>query len=259
MRALLKSAVWRAQSLWRGLRGRGPGHCTICGRDVPAFLPFRSGESTLSPVLRELEVVGSDLERFRCPRCASTDRERHLVAYMERAGLLDVAGKRVLHFAPEPHLRTRIRAAKPSEYIQGDLFPAEPQIVKVDITRMAFGDAYFDLLIANHVLEHVPDDAAALREIVRVLKPGGHAILQTPHAARIERSIEIAALESPASRLLLYGQEDHVRLYGTELFARICASGLESQVRSHDEALPDLDAQRHGMNPREPFMCYVRR
>lgn len=247
---------WVMLSRLRALSGWGPGFCIVCDRHVPAFLPYRRGNNTLSPVLRELELVGSNLERFRCPRCASSDRERHLLAYLRARGP-DFAGKRILHFAPERHLRSWIQAQAPREYVQGDLFPTEAQIQKIDITRIPHADAHFDIVIANHVLEHVPDDAAAMREIARVLSRGGHAILQTPYAAGIGRSIELP-IQSEAGRLLLYGQEDHVRLYGTDLVTRIQAAGLESRMAMHDEALPDVDPTLHGMSAHEPYLLFAR-
>jgi len=242
----------------RALMRLSPGYCNVCNRSVLGFLPYRIGEAALSPILRDLDLVGSDLERFGCPHCGATDRERHLMAYMQRTGLLELAGKRVLHLAPEKNLRLIIKAAGPAEYIQGDLFPVDAQITRVDITAMQFPDEHFDLLIANHVLEHVQDDIAALREIVRVLRPRGHVILQTPYAAKLECSLALPHISSDAARLALYGQEDHVRLYGTDIFERITHAGLLSRVEFHGNLLPDMDAHLHGMNQREPFMHWVK-
>lgn len=248
----------RTLGYMRALTRFSPGHCNLCDRIVPSFLPYRIGAASLSPILGDLDMVGSDLERFACPYCGSTDRERHLLAYIQSSGLLALSGKHVLHFAPEKNLRMRIKDAGPAEYVQGDLFPVEAQITRVDITAMQFPDAQFDLLIANHVLEHVQDDITALREIVRVLKPGGHAILQTPYAARLEHSLSLPQISSDAARLALYGQEDHVRLYGADIFERITHAGLLPRVQAHNDLLADIDAYRYGMNSREPFMHWVK-
>lgn len=257
-RSVFFSTARRVFGYLRVLMRLSPGYCNVCDRGVLGFLPYRIGAASLSPILRDLDLVGSDLERFGCPHCGSTDRERHLLAYMQRTGLLALAGKRVLHFAPEKNMRLLIKATGPVEYVQGDLFPKDAQITRVDITKMQFPDGYFDLLIANHVLEHVPEDIAALREIVRVLKPGGHAILQTPYATKLQCSLALSHISSDAARLALYGQEDHVRLYGADIFERITHAGLLSRVQVHGELLADMDSHRHGMNPREPFMHWVK-
>ncbi|MBV7541531.1 class I SAM-dependent methyltransferase [Acidovorax sp. sic0104] len=235
-----------------------PGVCNMCGREVPSFLPYRIGTASISPILRELDIIGSDLGRFSCPFCGCTDRERHLLAFMQRSNLLELRGKQVLHFAPERNLRKYIQSVQPTAYIQGDLFPGEPEITRVDITAIQFPDAQFDLLIANHVLEHVPNDIAAIKEIVRVLKPGGHAILQTPFAAKLEHSLSLPQIRSSETRLLLYGQEDHVRLYGSDIFGLVTSAGLIPKIQFHGDLLPDMDAHRYGMNLREPFMCWVK-
>lgn len=256
MQTTLKRAIWLAHAYALTLAGKKPGHCTICGHDVPTFLPYRKGLATLSQLLRDLDIIGSDLERFKCPRCGATDRDRHLLAYIQASGHIMLGGSNVLHFAPEACLRSWILEQNPAEYHQADLFPSSPEIQCIDITKMPFDDCTFDLLIANHVLEHVDDDLSALREVERVLKPGGFAILQTPYSARLEQTLKIKSPLSEASRLLIYGQEDHVRLYGIDVFERISSVGLISLSRTHEELLPSIDPWIHGMNHREPFMCF---
>lgn len=229
-----------------------------CRRTVPAFLPFRAGACSLPPILRDLDLVGSELDQFRCPRCGSTDRERHLLAYLERLRPIEFRGKRILHFAPEPALRRWILSQHPLEYIQADLIPSEPEVVKIDITTMPFEAGSYDVLIANHVLEHVHDDSMALHEISRVLRSGGHAILQTPFVTRLPATLEIEGIRSASARLALYGQEDHVRLYGADLIARIEANGISSRTASHGELLSDIDSVRYGINPREPLLLFAK-
>ncbi|MGH8292944.1 MAG: class I SAM-dependent methyltransferase [Gammaproteobacteria bacterium] len=259
IRATAKHAVWVLLALWRSTRGAGPGYCLVGGHTVPAFLPYRAGVRSLSPILRDLDLVGSDLERFRCPLCGSTDRERHLLAYLQREQSVQFQGKRVLHFAPESAIRNWIVTHEPLEYIQADLLPFTPGVLKIDITEMPFESGYFDVVVANHVLEHVSRDSNALREISRVLKHGGHAIIQTPFAARLPATLEIDCIKSAPSRLALYGQEDHVRLYGVDLVQRIEANGLSSRMKNHSDLLADIDPIRHGVNPREPLFLFVKR
>lgn len=164
MQTTLKRAIWLAHAYALTLAGKKPGHCTICGHDVPTFLPYRKGLATLSQLLRDLDIIGSDLERFKCPRCGATDRDRHLLAYIQASGHIMLGGSNVLHFAPEACLRSWILEQNPAEYHQADLFPSSPEIQCIDITKMPFDDCTFDLLIANHVLEHVDDDLVGPEE-----------------------------------------------------------------------------------------------
>lgn len=233
-------------------------HCVVCDHDIGGFLPFRSGWDGAPPVLRKLEVEGSDLDRFECPRCGAHDRERHLLLYLRATGLWNkVSGARILHAAPERRLSALIAAAGPAVHLRCDLFPAEPGVEKVDLQSIQRPDASFDLVIANHVLEHVADVASALAEISRVLAPGGHAILQTPFSRVLETTAEDASVVSSKERWASYGQEDHVRLFGRDVFARF-ESGMGAVFvgGDHSRLLPDVDALRFGVNPGEPFMLF---
>jgi SAM-dependent methyltransferase len=232
--------------------------CVVCGHGVGGFLPYRNGTSSLSGAMRLLGLNGSDLDHFECPRCGATDRLRHLKLYMEAEGVLTrMNGARVLHFAPEKKLVEMIQAALPREYVRADIQPAFPDMMKVDITQMSFPNDTFDVLIANHVLEHVDDLGAAMREIARVLAPGGFAILQTPYSLVLTRMFEDHGISTAQARLELYGQEDHVRLFGGDIVEQMSQmSRLVPCVRTHYDALPAIDAKRYGVNPQEPFFLF---
>lgn len=232
----------------------------MCGHRVWRYMPYRDGSRGVPPLMRALDGVGSDVDHFECPRCGAHDRERHLLLYMRAEGMFErMRGKRVLHFAPERRLWPRIAAAAPAEYVRCDLFPATPDVAKVDIESMPFPDANFDLVIANHVLEHVGDEREALREVARVLAPGGLAILQTPYSAMLHATWEDPGIDTAAARLQAYGQEDHVRLFGRDIFDRIASAGFESRVRQHAELLGDVDPATAGVNPAEPFFLFGKR
>jgi len=255
--------IGRIAKLFRyALAGWLPGgrrRCLLCGNAVWRFMPYRRGARSVQPLSRALEVIGSDVENFACPRCWAHDRERHLLLYLRAVDLLDkMAGNAVLHFAPEKRLQPVIEAARPASYVKADLFPANADVRCVDILAMPFGDQSFDFLIANHVLEHVADDLKALAEIRRVLRVGGYAILQTPYSPRLIRTWQDDGIDSDEARLLAFGQEDHVRLYGRDIFERFASVGLQSLVARHEELLPDLDSARFGVNPLEPFFLFRR-
>lgn len=237
----------------------GRRQCVMCGHHIWRFMPYAGGSKGVPGLMSAIGMIGSNPDQFECPRCGAHDRERHLLMYLERTGLLaDIQGKSVLHFAPEKHLGRRLAAASPARYVPCDLYPSSPDVQRVDMLDMPFDESTFDLIVANHVLEHVDDDLKALVEIRRVLKPGGHAILQTPYSSKLHRTWQDPGIETDAARLQAYGQADHVRLFGRDKFDRFTSAGFESHIRQHTDVFNDLDAGTTGVNPREPFFLFRR-
>ncbi|KGI77251.1 methyltransferase [Oleiagrimonas soli] len=235
----------------------GRRRCVICKHAVWRFMPYKSGTRTAPPLMQVLDMVGSDIDHFECPHCGAHDRERHLLMYLKASGIAEtLRGKRVLHFAPEKHLSVRIRSMGPSRYIPCDLHPATPDVHRVNMEAMPFPDASFDVVIANHVLEHVSDLSKALGEIHRVLDRAGFAILQTPYSNKLLATWEDKGIDTPEARLHAHGQEDHVRLFGRDIFKRISDAGLRDLTRSHEELLTNMDASRYGVNVLEPFFLF---
>lgn len=233
--------------------------CVLCGHRVGRFMPYRGGRCTLPPLMRALEMIGSDVDNFECPRCGAHDRERHLLLYLQSSGLLaSLPSLRILHFAPEWNLSRRIAEMVPVQYVKCDLYPGTADVQRVDIQAMPYADATFDMVIANHVLEHVGDDLKAVSEVARVLKPGGCAVLQTPYSDMLERTWSDPGIISDVARLQAYGQEDHLRLFGRDIFLRFSQFGLASRVSTHAELLEGSQPDLLGVNPREPFFLFVR-
>lgn len=202
-------------------------------------------------------MVGSNLDCFACPRCGCNDRDRHLRLYLERTGLAgSLVGARILHFAPEPQLVSWITSFGPALHVLADLCPPDDSVQCMDLEAIPFPDDHFDWVIANHVLEHVTNLGRATGEIARVLKPEGAAILQTPWCKGLEVTIEDPAVVSRNARLHLYGQEDHVRLFGRDVYKRIGAGGLRAEPIQHSPVLADLDPRIYGINPEEDLMLF---
>lgn len=231
-------------------------YCVICQREVEKFLPYKGGFSDLNPVLQALKCVGSDVDNFSCPHCSSTDRERHLLIYLSLPNVLAKAQGKVLHFAPERYMHLLIEGQKPQEYVMADLFPREPGIQKISIQDICYPDNHFDFIMANHVLEHVEDDRKAISEVTRVLKPGGYAILQTPYSSILSSTVVELPPGSPATRDLLFGEPDHLRLYGVDVFTRLAEFGLKHIGGTHQSLNIQIDPVRAGINPNEPFFLY---
>jgi SAM-dependent methyltransferase len=231
--------------------------CVVCGHRVWQFMPYRRGSRGIPPLMRTLGMVGSNADCFECPRCGAHDRERHLLLYLRASGMLEtMRSMRVLHFAPEKRLSPLLRSVGLASYLPCDLFPQSADVQRVDMLDMPFAPGSFDMVIANHVLEHVDDDARALAEIHRVLAPAGVAILQTPYSGKLHWTWQDVGIDTAEARLHAYGQEDHVRLIGPDIFDNIVHAGFESCVRTHVELLGDVNPAIAGVNANEPFFLF---
>ena len=100
-------------------------------------------------------------------------------------------------------------------------------MVKMDVTDIHYPENSFDVIICNHVLEHIPDDRKAMNELFRVLKPGGQAILQVPISLTLEKTFEDSTIITPEEREKVFGQKDHVRIYGSDYIKRLKAAGFK--------------------------------
>jgi SAM-dependent methyltransferase len=171
-------------------------------------------------VLERLQVVGGLLRMAdRCPLCHSTSRERLVWFWLSEGGseFRFAPGTRIAHFAPEKGLTARLQAAAPAGYLAFDFDPSRyrhlDRVNQADLSHLPLADDSVDLLVCNHVIEHVPDVARALGEIRRVLAPGGTAILQVPIALGLSAPVELGTDSSPAERIERAGQDDHLRLF----------------------------------------------
>ena len=170
-----------------------------------------------------------------CPGCNSQVRHRLLWAILahdpENSVANLVRGRRVLHFAPEPPLKRLFHRAAAS-YVTADLHGTKVD-ANLDISEMRrIPDRSFDLIIACDVLEHVPRDRDAMREISRVLAPGGAAVLTVPQCQAHRVTFEPAGVEDPRERERLFGQADHVRFYGWDFAVRLEEAGFRVEHRS---------------------------
>ena len=120
--------------------------------------------------------------------------------------------------------------------------------VKMDIHQIPFKENTFDVVLCNHVLEHVDDDIKALSEINRVLKPGGFAILQVPFFNPVQAdTFEDNSIKDPREREKIFGQNDHVRKYGFDYPKRIERAGLEVNVDEFVNELTDEIRKKFGL------------
>lgn len=230
--------------------------CCICRQTVDRWLPHPLiGQR--SEFMKLMDTVGSDLSVYQCPSCGCNDRDRHLWLYLSAVGVLqDMRGASVLHLAPEAHLEQLFAALEPGEYLRGDLHPQRPGHLALDVERLPFEDARFDLIVCNHVLEHVADPARALAELHRCLRPARLLVAQTPYAPRLKRSFELDEPVGADFARLFYGQDDHVRLFGADIVDFFHRAGFQGEPIAHDTLLAAIDAQEHGCNRREPLFAF---
>jgi SAM-dependent methyltransferase len=208
-------------------------------------------------------------ERTTCPKCLTETRHRLLLGSMkllpEWSSERLIVGKRVLHFAPEPVIRHFIRS-KAAKYVSADFMHRDANL-RLDISNMSsVGDAAFDCCIVCDVLEHVPDDLAALRELYRILSPGGVAIITIPQQDHAAKTYEDWSITTPEARLAAFGQRDHVRVYGSDVVERMAAAGfrvatIDAGAFEADDVTrfvlrpPVLSARPLATNFRKVFFC----
>lgn len=206
-----------------------------------------------------VKPVGPNRARARCPNCGARDRQRRLWLYLENRTNLLSDELRVLHFAPEPVLEKLLRPRPNLDYVSTDLDRARA-LVKADITDLPFADDSFDVILCSHVLEHVLDDRKAMRELHRVLRPSGWAIVVVPISSRRPATFEDPAIVTPPARERAFGQADHVRVYGRDFKARLEEAGFAVSVEDYARELGDAGARRYGLRPRKPnlHLCVKR-
>lgn len=204
--------------------------CPVCGHRAPQF-------KTAGAVVKRPNAI--------CPACGAFERHRLIAWHFARRGLLR-AGLRVLEVAPTPCLQRLVTGAG-GEIVAIDTTPYHGAI-QMDIEHMTFGDASFDAILCIHVLEHVADDRRAMRELFRVLKPGGWAVLMVPIRESMPATDEDPNVTDPTERLRRFGQADHVRYYGADYADRLRAAGFRVEITAPDD--PEV-IRRHAFLPSE--------
>jgi SAM-dependent methyltransferase len=182
----------------------------IDGRSFRMFLPYG---------------YGTQRNNVLSPSTLSLERHRLLWLYLKNETDFFTAPKKVLHFAPEQAFYKLFRNQKNLEYITTDLNSPLAD-VKADICSLPFKDNEFDVILCNHVLEHIPDDTKAMQELYRILKPGGMGIFQIPQ--ELSRAVTYAddTITDAKQRAEIFGQYDHVRIYGRDYFDKLRSIGF---------------------------------
>ncbi len=189
---------------------------------------------------------------YGCPFCQSSDRERLYALYIKQqfSTLQWSHGYRFIDFAPAQQLSKLLRSFPLLEYRTADLV-AEGVDDKVDITDMNIYPADFtDFFLCSHVLEHVADDRKAMRELYRILKPGGWGICMVPIVIGLEKTLENPSIVDPKERWKYFGQDDHVRLYErNDYIGRLAEAGFTVEEVTKDN-FAGIDFKSYGIKER---------
>jgi SAM-dependent methyltransferase len=252
----LRIAVWLAEAIEWVLRHHRLARVLYTAGDANGRLSARM----LRGDGRECPCCGRRFRRMSrrrlagwggiCPRCRSHPRHRAIALLLARG---DLPGRRLLHFAPEPLFDPVFQRLPGIERTTADLYA--PADLRLDVTSMDLPDGSFDLILCSHVLEHVPDDRAAMAELRRVLADGGLALVLTPYRPDVP-TYEDPSISSPLDRMVAFGQQDHVRIYGTDLADRLRAAGFEVEDRTPAQLFDEMSVERFELDAGEHlFLC----
>lgn len=184
------------------------------------------------------------------PSTLSLERHRLLWLYLKAETGLFKESLKVLHFAPEQAFYKRFRKLPNLDYTTTDLNSPLAD-VKADICDLPFEDNTYDFILCNHVLEHIPDDTKAMEEIYRVLRPGGTAILQIPQDLSRETTFEDNTITSKKLRAKIFGQYDHVRIYGRDYFDKLRSIGFKVEEVDFSSSLSPVQMDLYRLSPGE--------
>jgi len=214
-------------------------YCPICERGYGRFLPGPDNINSNS----------------KCPGCSSLERHRLLWLYLTRELNILASKLKLLNVAPDYATQSKLKSLNNIDYTSVDL-ESPLAMYKADLTKLAFNNNSFDAILCYHVLEHIEDDKKAMSELYRVLKPGGWAILQSPIDTNREKTLEDFTVTSPQERKKIFGQEDHVRIYGKDYSLRLKNAGFVVKEDDFINKLNESETTKYVLDKNETiFLC----
>ena len=183
-------------------------------------------------------------ENVLSPSTLSLERHRLLWLYLKNETDFFNKPIKLLHFAPEQAFYQRFKKLDHITYTTTDLNSPLAD-VKADICHLPFDEDTFDVILCNHVLEHIPDDTKAMQELYRVMKPGGWGIFQIPQDLKREQTFEDNTITDRKERARIFGQYDHVRIYGRDYFDKLRSVGFKVEEVDYTNTLPKEDVEKY--------------
>ncbi|GGI56772.1 class I SAM-dependent methyltransferase [Winogradskyella haliclonae] len=187
---------------------------------------------------------GKQRDNVLSPSTLSLERHRLLWLYLQNETGFFSSKKKVLHFAPEQCFLKRFRKLDNLDYTTTDLLSPIADI-KADICNLPFEDNSYDIILCNHVLEHIPDDTKAMQELYRVMKIGGYGIFQIPQDLNREQTFEDNSITDKTERAKIFGQYDHVRVYGRDYFDKLRSIGFKVDEIDYTSKLSEEDIEKY--------------
>ena len=183
-------------------------------------------------------------ENVLSPSTLSLERHRLLWLYLKNETDFFSTSHKVLHFAPEQAFFKKFKNLSLLDYTTTDLNSPLAD-VSADICALPFQDNSFDIILCNHVLEHIPDDIKAMSELYRVLKPSGWGIFQIPQDLKRDLTFEDDSITDRKERAEIFGQYDHVRIYGLDYFDRLIEAGFTVNAVDYTAGMSDSDIDKY--------------
>jgi len=183
-------------------------------------------------------------ENVLSPSTLSLERHRLLWLYLKNETKFFNQPLKLLHFAPEQAFYKRFKELENLEYTTTDLNSPLAD-VKADICDLPFKDDTFDVILCNHVLEHIPNDTKAMQELFRVMKPGGWGIFQIPQDINRAKTFEDNTITDKKERARVFGQYDHVRIYGRDYFDKLRSVGFRVEEVDYTNTLSKEDVKKY--------------
>ena len=230
----------------------------------PIIAFYLKGDTYTDPIdgnsFRKFLPYGYSKQRKNAlsPSTLSLERHRLMWLFLKNETSFFSSSKKIktLHIAPEQCFLKIFKKQKNLDYITSDL---ESPIadVKADICNLPFKDDSFDVVFCNHVLEHIPDDKKAMQELFRVLKKGGFGVFQIPQDMSRENTFEDASITDKEERTKIFGQYDHVRVYGRDYFNKLRSVGFKVEEVDYTQRITPEELDRFCLMKNEILpVCY---
>lgn len=200
----------------------------IDGKSFKYFLPYGYGKQR---------------NNVLSPSTLSLERHRLLWLFLKNETNFFTQKLKVIHFAPEQCFLKRFKKLETLDYTTSDLNSPIAD-VKADICNLPFEDNTYDVILCNHVLEHIEDDTQAMKELYRVMKPGGWGIFQIPQDLDRAITFEDNSITGKKERTEVFGQYDHVRVYGRDYFDKLRSIGFKVEAVDYTSQLSEDEIKR---------------